>query len=170
MSGTESFDALFRRLFDERFPSLFRYLHRLTGDADLSEDIAQEVFVKLYQRGTMPDDSRGWMAAVANNLLRDDRRTSKRRLRLLAAQPEEMTTGSAPRAADEGVLSDERRDTVRAALDQLPKRDRQMLLLRHEGYSYREIAQAMGITETSVGTMLLRATSAFQDAITGTGL
>jgi RNA polymerase sigma factor (sigma-70 family) len=169
-SGAESFDALFRRLFDEQFPSLFRYLHRLTGDADLAEDIAQEAFVKLYQRGAMPDDTRGWMGAVANNLLRDDRRTSKRRLRLLASQPEELTAGSSPEFADEAVLSDERRDSVRMALGQLPERDQRMLLLRHEGYSYREIAHALGINETSVGSLLLRATTAFQAAITGTGL
>jgi RNA polymerase sigma-70 factor (ECF subfamily) len=170
VSGTEPFDVLFRRLFDEQFPSLFRYLHRLTGDADLAEDIAQEAFVKLYQRGAMPDDMRGWMGAVANNLLRDDKRTSKRRLRLLASQPEDVTAGSSPEFADEAVLSDERRDAVRAALGRLPERDRKMLLLRHEGYSYREIAHALGITETSVGSLLLRATSAFQAVITGTGL
>ena len=169
-SDAESFDAIFRRLFDEQFPSLFRYLHRLTGDADLAEDIAQEVFVKLYQRGAMPDDSRGWMGAVANNLLRDDKRTSKRRLRLLASRPDDLTSGSSPEFADEAVLSDERRDAVRAALGRLPERDRKMLLLRHEGYSYREIAHSLGITETSVGSLLLRATSAFQAAITGTGL
>jgi RNA polymerase sigma-70 factor (ECF subfamily) len=81
-----------------------------------------------------------------------------------------VTAGSSPEFADEAVLSDERRDAVRAALGRLPERDRKMLLLRHEGYSYREIAHALGITETSVGSLLLRATSAFQTAITGTGL
>lgn len=170
MSGAESFDAVFRQLFDEQFPSLFRYLHRLTGDADLAEDIAQEAFMKLYQRGAMPDDTRGWMGAVANNLLRDDRRTSKRRLRLLASQPEDLTAGGSPEFADEAVLSDERRDAVRVALGRLPERDRKMLLLRHEGYSYREIAHALGMAERSVGTLLIRATRAFQAAITGKGL
>jgi DNA-directed RNA polymerase specialized sigma24 family protein len=53
---------------------------------------------------------------------------------------------------------------VREALDGLTLRDRQMLLLRHEGYSYREIAQALGVPETGVGTMLVRATAAFRAA------
>ena len=51
---------------------------------------------------------------------------------------------------------------VRRSLGRLPLRDRQMLLLRHEGFSYREIATALGIAETSVGTMLIRATQAFR--------
>ena len=168
MSGAPGFKLAFPQLFNERFPSLFRYLHRLTGDADLAEDLAQEVFVKLYQRGSMPDDTRGWMGAVANNLLRDNRRTAKRRLRLLSSQPPEMTAGSPSPASDEKVLSDERRDAVRAALAKLSDRDQQLLLLRHEGYSYREIARAVGVAESSVGTLLIRATAAFEAAVTGT--
>jgi RNA polymerase sigma-70 factor (ECF subfamily) len=169
-SGRSSFDEAFHRLFEEQFPSLFRYLNRLTGDADLAEDIAQEVLVRLHQRGSMPDDTRGWMGAVANNLLRDDRRTAKRRMRLLASQPAEATAGTPAPAADEKVLSDERRAAVRSALDKLSERDRQMLLLRHEGYSYREIAQVAGVSETSVGTLLIRATAAFHAAISNSGL
>jgi RNA polymerase sigma factor (sigma-70 family) len=110
------------------------------------------------------------MGAVANNLLRDDRRTAKRRLRLLASQPADATAGASPPEADEKVLADERRAAVRAALAQLSDRDRQMLLLRHEGYSYREIAQAAGVAESSVGTLLIRATSAFHAAIGSAGI
>jgi DNA-directed RNA polymerase specialized sigma24 family protein len=40
-------------------------------------------------------------------------------------------------------------------------RDQQLLLLRHEGYSYREIGTALDIAETSVGTLLMRASAAF---------
>lgn len=169
-SGRQSFDEAFHRLFEEQFASLFRYLNRLTGDADLAEDIAQEVLVKLHQRGSMPEDTRGWMGAVANNLLRDVRRTAKRRLRLLASQPAEATVGSPAPASDEKVLADERRDAIHAALGELSDRDRQLLLLRHEGYSYRQIAQAAGVAESSVGTLIVRATAAFQAAISSSGL
>lgn len=157
------FEELFRRLFAEQYASLFRYLQRLTGDADVAEDLTQEVFVRLYQRGAMPDDVRGWMAAVAHNLLRDEKRTGKRRLQLMQARPLDLHRGIAV-SADERVLADERRKSVRQALDKLNERDRRMLLLRHEGYSYREIAQAVGVSETSVGTLMVRATSAFHAA------
>jgi RNA polymerase sigma factor (sigma-70 family) len=53
---------------------------------------------------------------------------------------------------------------VRAALETLTLRDRQALLLRHGGYSYREIAAALGLAETSVGTTLVRAGQAFRAA------
>ncbi|MFI5249546.1 MAG: RNA polymerase sigma factor, partial [Gemmatimonadales bacterium] len=61
-------------LFHARYQSLFRYLDRLTGDPDLAKDLAQETFVRLYRRGTMPEDPRAWLTTVATNLFRDDRR------------------------------------------------------------------------------------------------
>ena len=157
------FEESFRQLFQVQYASLFRYLHRLTGDADAAEDLAQEVFVRLYQRGSMPDDVRGWMAAVAHNLLRDEKRTAKRRLQLLQSRPLDLYR-SGDLAADEQVLGEERRRRVRAALDKLSERDRRLLLLRHEGYSYREIAPLVGVSELSVGTLLLRATASFHTA------
>lgn len=160
----EAYEEAFCNLFEREFPSLFRYLHRVTGDRDLAEDIAQEAFVRLYQRGALPDDVRGWMGAVANNLLRDQHRTGKRRLRLLEAGSGAPEMERASRAADEDLLSEERKTLVRRALSQLAERDRRMLLLRHEGYSYREIAHAVGVNEKSIGTLLLRATAAFRAA------
>jgi DNA-directed RNA polymerase specialized sigma24 family protein len=41
----------FDSVFEELYPSLFRYLHRLTGDGDVAEDIAQEAFVRLLKAG-----------------------------------------------------------------------------------------------------------------------
>ena len=161
-SGAEPFDAAFRRLFEEQFASLFRYLARLSGDADLAADLAQEAFVRLHQRGAIPDDVRAWLGAVACNLFRDERRRSRRRAELLARQPAELTLATPSPSADVAAVAAEQRRNVRAALDRLRLRDRQMLLLRHEGYSYREVAHALGIAETSVGTMLARATAAFR--------
>lgn len=158
------FEEAFCRLFDQQFPSLFRYLHRLTGDGDLADDLAQEVFVRLYQRASFPEDTRGWMGAVAHNLLRDNKRTARRRLHLMEARPAALAP-AAPSGADEALLVEERLQAVRRALDELSERDRRMLLLRHEGYSYREIAHALGVNERSVGTLLLRASRAFHGAL-----
>ena len=158
------FDRAFEKMFEQHFASLFRYMDRLSGDPDLAADIAQEAFVRLYQRGAFPDDLRGWLAAVAGNLLRDHHRSSRRRTELLASQPPELTMGSPAPSAEVEMLRDESRAAVRTVLDQLPMRDQQILLLRHEGYSYREIGTALDIAEASVGTLLMRASAAFAAA------
>lgn len=158
-----SFEDAFQALYAARFAGLYRYLDRLTGDAELASDVAQETFIRLHERGEMPDQPVGWLVTVANNLVRDERRLTGRRLRLLAEQPQRVPLGaSSDPAAD--LERTERIDAVRAALDTLTLRDRQALLLRHAGYSYREIAAAVGLAETSVGTTLLRAGQAFRAA------
>jgi RNA polymerase sigma-70 factor (ECF subfamily) len=151
-------------LYHARFQSLFRYLDRLTGDEDLAQDLAQDTFVRLYRRGTMPDDPPAWLGTVATNLFRDQRRQSRRRAELVAEHAPDAAPSDPP-AADATVLVREARTQARAALDALPSRDRTLLLLRHEGYSYRELAIAIGVAEGSVGTLLVRATRMFREAV-----
>jgi RNA polymerase sigma factor (sigma-70 family) len=54
---------------------------------------------------------------------------------------------------------------VRRALDSLDERDRTLLLMREEGFQYRELAEAVGVEPTSVGTLLARARRRFAEAV-----
>ena len=162
-----SFETQFRDVFAERFASLFRYLNRVSGDPDLAADVAQEALVRLYQRGSMPEDVPIWLVTVANNLVRDTHRRSTRRRRLLERRSAEAASADGPATPDAILAAAERGRLVRAALRTLPQRDQRMLVLRHEGYSYREIATALDIAEGSVGTLLVRATEAFRVAFLG---
>ncbi len=157
-----SFDELFRQEFERRYASLHRYLSRLSDDPALAADIAQEAFVRLYQRGSMPDDTGAWLATVANNLFRNDVQGRKRRARIMDGERATLVLADPPLAPDVEAEANERKKYVRAALDEIPLRDRQLLLLRYEGLSYRELAVALDIAESSVGTLLARAKNAFR--------
>jgi RNA polymerase sigma-70 factor (ECF subfamily) len=160
------FDTEFRAVFDARFAELFRWLDRYAGDASLASDVAQETFVRLYNRGEMPTDVRAWLVSVALNLVRDERRRVARRRRLLSNRSADYTMADAAPSPEDDALAAERRALVRRALDALPSRDRALLLLREEGYSYRELASALALVEASVGTLLARAKVAFREAYT----
>lgn len=162
------FQARFEELFRANFASLHRYLARLTGDTDVASDLAQEAFVRLLQRGALPDDPRAWLVAVAMNLLRTRHARDSRRSRILTVVRDAQLTASPPRLADEQVERAEASARVRKVLDSLPERERQLLLLHTEGYSYREMASALDLTESSVGTLLSRARSAFRTALNET--
>lgn len=160
-----SFDELFREEFSRRFASLFRYLDRLSGDPDLAADITQEAFIRLYRRGAMPDDAGSWLAVVARNLFHNARAKSARRRRLLSSE-HLRASGPAVNPSPEADLEvARRRQAVRSALDRLPDREREMLVLRYAGHSYREIAAVLGLNEASVGTLLARAKDAFRRAL-----
>lgn len=166
MTDARTFEANFREVFTREHPSLVRYLARLTGDAALAADAAQDAFIRLHERGAMPEEPRSWLVAVAHNRIRDDRRAEARHLRLHGTAGDLPAADPAP-APDIALEMDERRRAVRVVLDAMSARDRRLLLLRHEGYSYRELAAALGVSEASVGALLARAHSRFARRYTG---
>lgn len=120
--------------------------------------------MRLYRRGVMPDTPQAWLVSVAMNLLRNERTTRSRRLRLMSPVRGERVLADPPPPPEQSTDASDLRGRVRAALDRLPERERQMLLLQSEGYAYREIAAALELNESSVGTLLARARRAFRDA------
>ncbi len=160
---SRSFHDDFVDLFNGHFQRLYRYMDRLSGDPDLAADIVQEAFVKLYQRGSLPDAPAAWLVTVAMNLFRNAHATRERRSRLLKVVPDAAMFADRSVPPEQDGESRALAGRVRRALDAIPERERQMLLLRAEGFSYREIAEALNLPEASVGTMLARAKQAFRD-------
>lgn len=157
-----SFQDRFAAMFEAHFARLYRYLDRLSGEPELASDIAQEAFVRLFRRGSMPDTPEAWLISVALNLFRNAKSSRSRRGRLLTATRSEGVLADPPPAPDQAAIAEDSRGRVRAALDRLPQRERGLLLLRAEGYSYRDMAIALELNEASVGTLLARARHAFR--------
>lgn len=144
-------------MFDEHYEPLFRYLTRLTGDTDTAADAAQEAFVRLVEKSPSGTQVRAWLFRVATNVVRDESRVRRRRLELLRETPARAPLGDQPPAPDEALEIAERRARVRRALEALSERDRTVLLMREEGFSHQEIAEAVETTTKSVGSMIARA-------------
>lgn len=141
------------KLYEQYHGSLVRMLYRRTGDRDRAEDLAQEVFARAL--ATPPRNPRPWLFAVALNLVREDgRRAASRGRRLQLLRAETTEAGPGP---DQELERAERVSAVRAALQRLSERDREALLLKAEGFSYDEIAAALGLARGAVGTTLARA-------------
>ncbi len=154
------------RLFAAHHAPLVRYLTRLTGDPDQAADAAQEAFVRLIDRPPADaSEPRAWLFAVATNVVREGGRTRARRERLLAGAPERAPMADAPGDAHARVEAGDARAAVRAALAALSPKERTALLMREEGFAHREIAQALGTTTGSVGTLLARALAKLADAL-----
>ena len=143
-------------LFENHHEALYRYLVRLSGDPDVAADAAQEAFVRLLQRPPLAAAERAWLFKVGTNYVLDSRRTSARRGRLLDGRVE-STMGDPPGDPHASLEADERRRAVMAALARLSDKERVAILMREEGFAHREIAEAVGTTTGSVGTLLARA-------------
>ncbi len=119
----------FDTTFEAHYPELVRYCHRLTGDRDHAEDVAQESFVRLFHHGVQgePAGLRAWLYKTATHLVRDRYRVDRNRRRLLEENPVRPTQGDPP---DRSLERSEDRERARAALDALAPRDREILLMR----------------------------------------
>ena len=157
------FHDAFVDLFTNGFGRLFRYLDRLSGDAELAQDLAQEAYVRLYRRQSLPDAPEAWLISVAMNLLRNNHSLEKRRRELMSEVRADRSHADPARPPDAAAASEEIRLAVRQVLDRMPERERQLLLLSAEGYSYRDIARALELKEASVGTLLARARQGFRE-------
>lgn len=149
-------------LFNEAYPKLFRYCNRLAGDQDVAEDVAQEAFVRLWYRQVAgePHALKAWLFKVATHLIRDRVKVSENRKRLLEIHPVRADDPESPARAAE--RSEEQR-RVRTVLHLLAERDRVLLLMREEGFSYRDIAEVADVAPASVGTLLARALKRFKE-------
>lgn len=147
-------------LFAEHGSAVYRFALVLLRHREDAEDVVQETFVRLLEHlraGRDATNLRGWLFTVAANGCRDRMR---RRSRWTA-----WTSGNDP-AVDPPALRDEdgRLSAARRALSRLPRRDRLLVVLRAQGLSYREIAEAARVRPASVGRLLARALERWQRA------
>ena len=150
-------------LYRSTFPDLVRFLHRKVWDAERARDLAQEAFVRALAHE--PKRPRAWLFQVAANLARDEVRTVLRRKRHLVLLKSEIEASQGEATDPAGELSE--RETwshVKAALEMLSEKDREVLLLWDAGQSYTEIARQTGLAVGAVGTTLARARRRLADA------
>lgn len=144
-------------LFREHHQELFRYLVRLTGDETTARDAVQHAFMRMLEKPPADVAPRAWLYRVATNVAMDWTRGERRRARIRAEMAHQIPTPSYEPAPDWQLDRKRNADRVRSALNELSERDRTLLLLRHEGLTHREMAEAVGTTTGSVGTLIARA-------------
>jgi RNA polymerase sigma-70 factor (ECF subfamily) len=142
-------------LYKEYFPTIYRLGFRLLGNSEQALDLTQEVFLKLYRRlngGPPVTEIKGWLYRTAANLSYDWLRR-KCRFQKISASRLERTE----KDVEQELIDAEAIQAVREALEQLPPRDRILLVLYLDELSYDEISKATGFRKSSVGTFISRA-------------
>lgn len=147
---------------------IFNALYRWTWSAEEAQDLVQEAFVRLWamRDRVRPATVEPLIWQIATNLARKRRRWSRLRA-FLGVDERRADPSDGP---DAGLLGAERATAVRAAIDALPERDREVVLLTHfSELSTREVAEILGIPEGTVGSRRNRAMTALRAALTAPG-
>ncbi|WP_422446562.1 sigma-70 family RNA polymerase sigma factor [Thermoanaerobacterium sp. DL9XJH110] len=149
----------FKKVFMEYYDRILRQLACMLHDPYLAEDLAQEVFIRLYEHPLKNEEYLGaWLYRVAKNValnrIRSDRSRMLREARVWEMDGLPVYT---PFQQNEEVMH------VREVLNAMDERDRTILIMKHSDYSYDEIAKVLKVKKTSVGTLVARAQRKFKE-------
>jgi RNA polymerase sigma-70 factor (ECF subfamily) len=163
-------ESLFRVAYDRYFDRVHVYVRRLAGSGEHAEDVAQEVFVRLWRElltHGAPPNTRAWLFRVAGNLV-----MSRFRVRARVWRFVQSALTVSPFASVDVEREAAHRQIVDRALKELPEPMRRCLLLHHEGLTAQEMADILGIRPGYVRTLVFRAHERFRrtcDALVGDG-
>lgn len=149
--------AQFERLYRDHAQAVFAYCARRTAVED-AKDATADVFAVAWRRfGDMPNDDGQlpWLYGVARNVLKDRRRSHRRRDRLTAkigSQPSEQVEGPEPQ-----VVRSSEHEAVLAAISKLPEKDQEIIrLVEWEGMSREQVAEVMYVSRAAIDKRMAR--------------
>ncbi len=145
-------------LYQELRKPLLRYLVCLGLSADDAQDAVQEAFLRLHKHlaaGGSQANIRGWLFRVVHNDARNHQQSYERRF----GKPldPDLDSISAEASPEQLVLEKEKLRRLSQAMLSLTESERQCLLLRASGLRYREIAEVLEISTSTVGDTVDRA-------------
>lgn len=151
-------------LFERHYKPLFGFLYRMTTDKEGSEDMVQNVFLRMLKyRHTFTGNGefRTWMYHLARNVLNDYHKRSKRQADRLDLEFSEV----ADEAPENTMNKEEQVYLLNRALNRLSEENREILVLsRYQELAYREIAQILNISEANVRVRIHRAMAQLKSA------
>jgi len=174
--------AAFEKLMLRYQSRLVTVLEHLTGRRDMAEDLAQEVFLRIYRsrKKYVPGSKFStWLFTIANNVASNARRSQARRKERNLAPTNPDDTGAWNNSSLEQMAQAksalmptrqldkaEMRDVVKLAMETLNERQRlAVLLCKFENMSYTEIAETMGLSPQAVKSLLSRARDNLRDML-----
>jgi RNA polymerase sigma-70 factor, ECF subfamily len=154
--------------YDRDHLALRRYVTCLGMDADAAQDVVHEAFVKLFGHLAAGGDRtnlHAWLYRVVHNLSRNRQTKTEASHGSL----DDLTGFAEPVAADaspeQKLLADERERRLRRAIDSLPETQRECLILRAQGLKYREIAETVGLSVSTVAEHIQRGLDAVKGSV-----
>ena len=159
--------ALATELFQQHSKMVLGVCRLLLRDPVEAEDAMQQAFLSAYRSilaGSEPRQPGAWLATIARNECVDRIRA---RMREPLAEPGCDDDSEAPDAVSAVIASADLRALGRS-IGELPTQQREALLLREFcGHSYSEVAAALGVSESAIGSLLFRARQSLRSVLQG---
>jgi RNA polymerase sigma-70 factor (ECF subfamily) len=162
-------DSAFNYLVQKYRRAMMSFMYRMTHNAAVAEDLAQEVFLRVYRSRAGYEPSAKfttWLYRIATNLAVNharDTRHERPENQVSLDEPDEETgsTMDVPDSSlsvEENLLRRERLKAIRAKVQQLPERQRMAVVMhKYQQMDYRQIAEVLKLSESATKSLLFRA-------------
>ncbi len=162
-------DKDFRAIYDATFRILYTVSWRVVGDEEAAEDLVHDSYIKANEKKIIfpsLDDAKYWLIRVVKNASINYamRKTREKKAyhKAFYEDTRKVSTG------EQDLLKDEARQATVEALNRLPKKLREVLILREYGdLNYKEIGAVLGITEGNVKVRVFRAREKLEKLLGG---
>jgi len=147
---------LFKSLFDRHFDPLRRFLYYRCADPDLATDIAQDTFMRIWEKqlAPLPGSEKALLYKIANDLLISSLRKKKTALEF-AKIPQDDRDEATP---EQEMAYQELKQKYEKALDEMPENQRVVFLMnRMDGENYSEIAQRLSLSVKAIEKRMSKA-------------
>lgn len=167
--------SAFERLYDRNARSVVSFVHRFVPDRARAEELAQEIFLKVYRSAGSYEPKakfKTFLFRIAANHCLNERRRGEYRVEVRPSAPEadeppREPAGPEGEAPDSALAGRELERALGRALDELAERERAAFAMcRFEGMAYRDIAEVLGASEAAVKSLIHRATVAVAQKLT----
>ena len=139
----------FKEIFDKHFDDVRNYIYYRSGDTALATDVAQETFIKLWEKqfNIRPNKIKGLLYKISGDLFVSDYRKQKTVMNFkLSRQPEKMEI-----TPEDEFQFNELQNSYSIALGNLPEKQRVVFMMsRMEELKYHEIAERLEISVKAV--------------------
>ncbi len=154
----------FKPFFDKNFDSIRNYLFYRSGDKELSTDLAQDTFIKLWEKRVEDEGKKtvGLAYKIASDLF-----VSRYRKSVIESNyKNSLEINFSDETPDEQMQYNELKTKYEQILERLPEKQRVVFLMsRLEGMKYIEIAERLGISVKAVEKRMSSALSKFRDIL-----
>jgi len=154
----------FNETYYKYYPELIKYGRQLCAAKIDIDDLVQETFLKYHielRKNVVIENTRAWLYKVLLNLAI----THNNKKNLHVTKIKQYKRPDIEIGIDEKFAKKERSELVSQVLDQLPEKEKNLLLLYHKGLKYKEIAEVLDINPNSVGKLLVRSIAKLKELL-----
>lgn len=156
--------AEFERVYREQRDAVYRYLLYMTGDEQMTQDLVQETFLKIYlnlYKFRQESSMKTWCIAIAKNTYLS---WAKKKRPETVEEKFGFHVADGKPIPEEKVILEEKNNFIRQVLFSMKEEERQLLLLRdYENLSYKEIGELLEVSEIVVKGRIFRARERYRE-------